>query len=155
MRSEITAGLAAGAVGTVALNVATYLDMTLRARPASEVPSEIAGKLADEAGVDLSAGDGREAGQNRTSGLGALLGYVTGLGVGAAYGLVRPQLDSLPVPLAAVGLGAAAMAGSDIPATALGVTDPRSWSPSSWASDIVPHLLYGLATAVAFESFRS
>ena len=33
----------------------------------------------------------------------------------------------------------------------LGVTDPRQWLASFWASDLVPHLAYGLATAAVFE----
>jgi hypothetical protein len=143
-------GMAAGAVGTVALNVTTYADMVVRARPSSSVPSQVAGKLAQKAGIDLGS---EEAAENRKSGLGALQGYVAGLGVGAAYGLIRPHLDDASVPLAGVGLGLAAMAASDIPATALGVTDPRKWSLNSWASDAVPHLAYGLVTAATCEVF--
>lgn len=149
MRRELAAGIAAGAVGTVALNVATYLDMTVRGRPASSAPADAAGKLADLAGADL--GDEEEA-PNRREGLGALLGLVTGLGVGAAYGLVR-GLVHVPLPVAAGCLGAAAMAGSDLPMTALGLTDPREWDAASWASDIVPHLAYGAAAALAYQMF--
>ncbi len=144
MQRGISAGMAAGAVGTATLNVVTYLDMTVRGRPASEVPAQVAEALSDSAGVYLDA--------DRSSGIGALLGYVTGLGIGAAYGLLRPHARGLPLPFAAVGLGAAAMAGSDVPATLLGVTEPGSWPASSWASDIVPHLAYGIATALAFDA---
>jgi hypothetical protein len=59
MASPILTGTAAGAVGTVALNIATYLDMTMRARPASSVPAKLVGVLADKAGVDLANGMGR------------------------------------------------------------------------------------------------
>ncbi len=76
-------GLVAGALGTVALNVVTYLDVTLRGRPTSSVPADTAGRLADAAGVDLG---GDEAAQSRRTGLGALFGYVTGLGIGLLYG---------------------------------------------------------------------
>jgi hypothetical protein len=34
------------------------------------------------------------------------------------------------------------------------VTDPRTWPADSWASDLGPHLAYGLATAAAYEAFR-
>ena len=66
--------------------------------------------------------------------------------------MLRKRLvASSPIPVAGVGL--AAMAGSDVPATRLGVTDPMSWSESSWASDIIPHLAYGVVvTAVVFEA---
>src|SRR5919197_905845 len=86
-------GTAAGAVGTVALNVATYADMAIRGRPSSNVPARMVGVLADKAGIPLSAGgegSDDEKVQNRQSGLGALFGYMTGLGVGTAYGLLRP-----------------------------------------------------------------
>lgn len=157
MLRAVLLGTAAGAVGTAALNVATYADMVIRGRPASEVPSQVAGTLAEGAGLDLSAGsegaDRDATARNRRGGLGALLGYLTGLGVGAAYGLLRPRLGRVSLPLAGAGLGLAAMAASDIPAAATGATDPRSWGAAGWAADIVPHLAYGLFTAAAFEAF--
>jgi hypothetical protein len=152
MRRNLLLGIAAGAVGTIALDVATYLDMAVRARPASSTPSEVVGALTERAGVELAAdGNGERAG-NRRSGIGALLGYGVGLGIGAAYGLLRPLLPGLPPPVAATGLGLAAMAASDVPATALGVTDPRTWGAAGWASDLLPHLAYGLATATVYEA---
>ncbi len=157
---NITRGIAAGAVGTVALNIATYVDMLLRGRSPSDVPTKVAGKLADEAGVNLAgtseSDDSNEAeqkGSNRRNALGALLGYVTGLGIGAAYGLGRPSLRSPHPVVSGVVLGAAAMAGSDVPATLLGATDPRRWGAKGWAADIVPHLSYGFFTAVAYQAF--
>src|SRR5205823_4531568 len=149
-------GMAAGAAGTVALNVATYADMALRGRPSSSVPAKMAGILADKAGIPLSTGgegSDDEKVRNRQSGLGALFGYVTGLGVGTAYGLLRPYLGDVPTPVAGVGVGLAAMAASDIPIAALGVSDPATWGISGWVADIVPHLAYGLVTAIAYEAF--
>jgi hypothetical protein len=154
MRRALLLGLAAGAAGTAALNIVTYLDMAGRGRPSSSVPADVAGELAGAAGVELASGQGEEAQEaagNRREGIGALLGYVTGLGVGAAYGALRAGLERLPLPLAAAGVGAAAMAGSDVPATALGVTDPRSWPPSSWVADILPHLAYGVVTVFTYD----
>ncbi len=146
-------GAAAGAVGTVALNAATYTDMVVRARPPSSVPSQVAGKLAGKAGVDLSGSDDATA-ENRKSGLGALFGIGTGVGIGTVYGAVRPHLGRrISVPRAAVILGLAAMAGSDVPAASLGITDPTQWGADAWLSDLVPHLAYGLATAAAYEAF--
>lgn len=145
---NLTRGMLAGAAGTVVLNVATYLDVTVRGRPTSEVPAKTAGRLAEEAGVEL--GEGEQA-QQRRSGLGALFGYATGLGVGGVYGIVQPRLAGMPLPLAAVAVGAAAMAASDLTATATGASDPRQWGPKGWLADILPHLAYGLATAGTFE----
>ena len=146
MLRDTLMGTAAGAVGTVALNAATYADMAIRGRPSSSVPAEVAGKLAEKAGLDLGSD---ETGQNRKSGLGALSGYAVGLGVGTVYGLVRPHLGDVSRTRAGVVLGLAAMAGSDVPSAALGVTDPTTWGLNGWVSDIVPHLAYGLMTAVA------
>lgn len=146
----VLAGTIAGAAGTVALNATTYADMALRGRPSSGVPAEVAGRLAAKVGIDLSGDDG--ATQNRKSALGALFGIATGLGVGAAYGLVRPRPRDASVTRAGLALGLAAMAGSDVPATALGVTDPARWGPESWVSDIVPHLAYGFVTAATHRA---
>jgi hypothetical protein len=150
MGRNLVAGAAAGAVGTIALDITTYLDMAVRGRPASSIPSDAAGKLAELAGLDL--GDDKETAGNRRSGLGALLGYAAGVGAGVAYGALRSRVR-VPKPVAAVGLGAAAMAGSDVPLVALGLTDPREWGAAGWAADIVPHLVYGFFTALAYEGF--
>ena len=154
MLRETLTGTAAGAVGTVALNVTTYADMAIRGCPPSSVPAEVAGKVTGKAGIDLSeeGSNGDDTAQNRRSGLGALMGYVTGLGVGTACGLVRLLLGDVSVPRVGVVLGLAAMAGSDVPATTLGVTNPAKWSFNSWASDVVPHLAYGLVTVVAHDA---
>jgi hypothetical protein len=143
-------GSIAGAAGTVALNGVTYADMVLRGRPSSGVPAEVAERLAAKVGIDLSGDD--EVTQSRKSGLGALFGIATGLGVGAAYGLVNPRPDRISSLRAGAALGLAAMAGSDMPATALGVTNPAEWEPDSWVSDIVPHLAYGLVAAATYKA---
>ena len=155
MLREALLGTVAGAVGTVALNAATYGDMVVRGRPPSSVPSQVAGQLVDKLGIDLSAGDeeqGSSTAQNRQSGLGALQGFVVGLGIGTAYGLVRPHLGNVSKPRAGAVLCLAAMAGSDGPAAALGVIDLRQMGLNAWLSDIVPHLAYGLATAVSYDA---
>ncbi len=156
MLRQILMGTAAGAVGTVALNVTTYADMAIRGRPASSTPSQLVGAIADRAGVNLS-GEGADDStvENRKSGLGALSGFLVGLGVGTGYGLLRLRVRHVPMPAAAAGLGLAAMAGSDVPIAALGVSDPRTWGVSGWAADIIPHLAYGFFTALAYEAFAT
>lgn len=141
-------GAVAGALGTVAIDVATYLDMSVRGRPPSDVPARVAGTVADALGADL--GDAQTA-PHRRSGIGALLGYANGLATGVLLGLVSPLLGRLPTPLASVVVGGAAMAGSDVPVTTLGVSDPRTWGTSGWLADIGPHLVYGLVTVAAFR----
>jgi len=154
VRTVLLRGIAAGAVGTIALDVATYLDMVVRARPASSLPAEVAGALADRAGVELAAsGNASESAGNRRSGLGALLGFGVGLGIGGAYGLLRSLLpDPLRPRAAAVGLGLAAMAASDLPATALGVTDPRTWGRRRLGVRPAPASRPRVATASVYEA---
>lgn len=136
-----------------ALNLVTYLDMALRARPASETPSEVVKRIEDRADTRLAT-EGRDSDEesSRRQAVGALLGFVTGLGVGALYGLVRPTVRSWPLPVVSAAAGLAAMAVSDLPALALGVANPASWKPADWLSEVVPHLAYGMATALAFDS---
>lgn len=142
----VTASLLAGAAGTAALNAVTYLDMAVRARAASSQPEQAVQRLADTARVSL--GDGKAA-EHRKAGLGALLGYATGLAAAACYGLLAGR--RLPWPAAALSLTALATAGSNVPMALLGLSDPRRWSASEWAADLVPHLAYG---AVAASTLR-
>lgn len=152
-------GLIAGAVGTCALDVVTYLDLAVRGRPASKVPRRAASRLAKAAGVRLGkpsalTPDGvsdREIASNRRSGIGALLGYLDGLTTGALYALPGRRV---PLPLGVGTLSLAAMLGGDLPSTVLGVTNPKEWTPADWLSDLIPHLVYGLAAAYTYERLQ-
>ena len=158
MLSGALIGAVAGAVGTVALDVTTYVDMAIRGRSSSGAPSQMVSILAKAVGLPLSSqgvGSEDETAQNRENGLGALLGYVNGLGVGIAYGLLRSRQDDIPIPLAGIGVGLAAMAASDIPLIVLRVSNPKTWGFSGWAADAIPHLVYGLVTAIVYEALTN
>jgi len=158
MLSGALIGAVAGAVGTVALDVTTYVDMAIRGRSSSGAPSQMISILAKTVGLPLSSqgvGSEDQTAQNRESGLGALLGYVNGLGVGVAYGLLRSRQDDIPIPVAGIGVGMAAMAASDIPLIALRVSNPKTWGFSGWAADAIPHLVYGLVTAIVYEALTN
>jgi len=158
MLSGALIGAVAGAVGTVALDVTTYADMAIRGRSSSGAPSQMVSILAKAVGLPLSSqgvGSEDETAQNRESGLGALLGYVNGLGVGVAYGLLRSRQDDIPIPVAGIGVGLAAMAASDIPLIALRVSNPKTWGFSGWAAEAIPHLVYGLVTATVYEALTN
>lgn len=142
-------GLAAGAAGTTALNVVTYLDMAVRGRPTSSTPEDTVEKLAHKARIQIP-GD-QDTRKNRLAGLGPLTGIAAGLGVGAALGLARALGLRPNLLLAGVVAGVGAMAGTDAPMAALGVSDPRSWAAKDWLSDAVPHLAYGLVTAAVLQ----
>jgi hypothetical protein len=152
LTKTISRGLVAGAAGTAALNLTTYADMLIRGRPASSVPEKVAGRLAEDAGIEpIAAHKQDEASGNRRSAAGALMGYVVGMGAGVDYAFLRAFMPGLPLPVAATAIGVMAMAASDVPATMTDATNPREWTASSWASDIIPHLAYGFATAAAFN----
>jgi hypothetical protein len=149
---NLVRGALAGAAGTTALNAATFVDMALRARPASPTPEQTV-----ERGVELvglSPPDDEEQKQARESGLGSLLGSLAGVGAGVALGGLRAVTGR---PSGAVGtVGTAwvlAMLAGNGPMTVLGVTDPRSWSAVDWAADIVPHFGYAVVTAAALDAF--
>src|SRR3954469_1518635 len=80
-------GAAAGAAGTTALNVVSYLDMVIRGRPASSTPERTVEQLADRVHVPIP-GEG-DARANRVQALGALTGLVAGVGIGKLAGLAR------------------------------------------------------------------
>jgi hypothetical protein len=149
MRRQILVGALAGAAGTTALNAVTYLDMAVRGRPSSDVPEQSVERAASTTGVRIP-GDG-ETRRNRVSGLGPLAGVATGVGIGVAYGVAVGLLGRPPLALAGLLVGAGAMAGTDVPMVATGLTDPRSWGVAGWLSDIVPHIAYGYATAATME----
>jgi hypothetical protein len=145
-------GLAAGAAGTTALNAVTYGDMVLRGRGESSMPRKAIETMGERAGVEIP-GEG-ETRQNRVSALGALTGLATGVGVGAVSGLLGPVLRRMPVLGGGLLVGAAAMAASDVPMTAMGLTDPKKWSSADWLSDAVPHLAYGIVTAATLKALH-
>jgi hypothetical protein len=147
------AGSVAGAAGTMALDITSYLDMALRGRAPSETPAEVIRRLAAKAGntsLAVPSDEADAATKNRRSALGALGGYAIGIGLGALYGSIAS--DRQKVTVAALALAALAMAASDVPATLLEATTPTAWGAGGWISDIVPHAAYGLVTAAAFAA---
>lgn len=147
---SLWAGLAGGAAGTAALNTATYLDMAWRGRGASSAPEKVVERIADRAGIDIP-GDGEER-ANRVSGLGALSGIAACLGVGVVLAAMRAAGAKPGVLISATIAGAGAMLASDGSIAALRVSDLRTWSRADWLSDIVPHAVYGVLTALVVRS---
>jgi hypothetical protein len=149
-------GVIAGAAGAMALDITTYGDMLLRGRGASGVPARVAGAIADELGFDaLATARQEEPAANRREAAGALLGYATGIGIGGLYGVLRGSRGSVSTPLAGVALGILAMIASDMPIALTGASDPRTWTPVDWTSDLIPHLIYGLVTVETFEAIAA
>ncbi|MBL3808059.1 MULTISPECIES: hypothetical protein [Streptomyces] len=144
MIRNLLRGGVAGAAGTTVLNAVTYADMAYRGRGSSGAPGEVVDRLADDTGHPVpGSGDTRT---NRLTGLGALSGIAAGCGTGVAVALLHGAGLRLPWWLGGPLTGALAMAAADLPLAGTGVSDPRTWSAKDWASDVVPHLAYGLVT---------
>jgi hypothetical protein len=144
-------GAAAGAAGTTALNAVTYLDMVVRGRGASSTPEQTVEALAQKAHVSIPGDDEKRS--NRVQGLGPITGLAAGVGMGVVVGLVRaagyrsqPLVGTL---LTTLGVLVAANG----PMTVLGITDPRTWSATDWASDIVPHVAYAAVVKTTMDAF--
>ncbi|MET7612513.1 hypothetical protein [Streptomyces seoulensis] len=144
MIHSILRGCAAGAAGTTALNAASYGDMALRGRSASDVPAEAADRLVDDVG--LHVGGTGEQRSNRLSALGALSGIGVGVATGVVVSVAHRAGARVPWWMGSLVTGVLAMAATDVSMTRLGVTDPRTWSPTDWVSDLVPHLVFGAVT---------
>lgn len=149
LTGAVLRGAAAGAAGTTALNVVTYLDMAVRGRPASSTPEDTVEALSGLAHLPVPGT--AETRPNRLQGLGALTGLVAGVGIGALLGAARTWgwRPGLATGSATATIGA--LIGTNGPMTVLGVTDPRTWPASSWIADIVPHLAYGAVTAAVLD----
>lgn len=152
MSGTLRRGLLAGAVGTTAINLTTYLDMAVRGRPASGLPADVVEAGTRAAGLEVP-GSGAER-SHRSTALGALSGIAAGLGTGVVASAARSAGLRLSPVSGSVVTGVTAMAATDVPAGLLGVTDPRTWSAESWASDVVPHLVYGAATHATLRSME-
>jgi hypothetical protein len=144
-------GAAAGAAGTTALNAVTYLDMTVRGRGTSSTPERTVEALAAKAHVPIPGDEEHRA--NRIAGLGPVTGLAAGIGVGTGVGLLRASgFRSQPLVgtlLTTLGV----LVASNGPMTALGITDPRTWSATDWLSDLVPHLAYGAVVTTTMDAF--
>jgi hypothetical protein len=154
MVRSLSRGALAGAAGTTALNAATYLDMAVRARPASSTPQQTVERAAGLVGARLP--DDPSAREARETGLGSLLGAVVGVGAGAALGAVRGLTGRPRTPVGTAGAAwVLAMLAGNGPMTALGITDPRGWGAVDWAADVLPHLAYAGVVAAAFDVLDS
>ncbi len=145
----LSSGLLAGAAGATALNLVTYAQQAIKGTASSATPDQAALAVTQAIGAHVP-GDA-DSRQNRLEGLGPLSGLGVGLGVGALAGLARALGVKVPLGAAPVLLGLGAMAISDGVMTAVGITDPRSWTVDTVANDVLPHLVYGAVTVLALH----
>lgn len=144
-------GAAAGAAGTTALDIVTYLDMAVRGRPTSSTPEDTIEKLAELAHVPIPGEGAKRA--NRVQGLGALTGLASGVGIGILAGLVRASGHRAAAPAGALLTTLGVLVATNGPMTVLGITDPRTWSRTDWISDLVPHAAYGIVVTTTMDAF--
>ncbi|MEU6341087.1 hypothetical protein ABZ883_09065 [Streptomyces sp. NPDC046977] len=142
-------GAAAGAAGCTALDTVGYLDMVVRGRGASTTPDATVERLSQVVRLPVPGPPGVRA--NRVAALGRITGITAGVGMGATLGLLtaagwRPRDATLTATA-----GVLALIGTNGPMTVLRVTDPRTWSASDWAADLVPHVAYAVVAAAVFK----
>ena len=147
----VSAGIVAGATGTLALDIASYIDMVTSGRAASETPAKLVEAMAKSFGFDSLTDDSDEA-KNRRSALGAVLGYANGLSFGIVHGLFNGVFRHLPWPIEGVIIALASTAATDALYAKYDVADPTTYTPSVWAYDIGFHLVYGLVTAATLRA---
>ncbi|MBS1843660.1 MAG: hypothetical protein JST53_04505 [Actinobacteria bacterium] len=138
------AGVAAGAVGTAAMTSAQAWVYGLTGGEGSEAPREVGEKILGHFGVKVR----KEQRPALNTAMRALYGTSWGLPFGLAFGRGGP-----PGPAKGSIFGLNVWLASLVELPALGVAPPP-WeqSPAVLAQDLAFHLVYGLATAAAYEA---
>jgi hypothetical protein len=136
----VTRGLAAGAIGTIALTVAENVEMRLTGRPASTMPGQVAAKLS---GRDP---DGEPHVVQR---LNAGMHWVHGIAMGAARGLMDVA-GLRPVAASAVFFGVV-WGGDAALYRALGLApEPWRWQRRELLTDLYGKGVLAFATSGAY-----
>ena len=138
-------GLAAAAVGTAAMTSAQKWVYGFTGAEGSEVPREVGEKILGHFGVKVK----KEQRPALNTALHALYGTSWGLPFGLVWGRGRQ-----PGPAHGAIFGLNVWLASLVELPALGVAPPP-WkqSPGALAQDLGFHLVYGTATAAAYEAF--
>lgn len=147
-------GAVAGAIGTAAMTslmkptLAGYLPAAWR--PTQFVPKQIIAWTEGRAGNPHALSEDQEWGAAAL----AHLGY--GAAMGALYGLARDRFTGMPAPLTGLLWGVGVWTfGYEGWLPVLGVRPATTQQPlRKWPVPIVNHLVYGMATALAFERLR-
>jgi uncharacterized membrane protein len=140
-------GLVAGAVGTAAMTSAQKWVYGLTGGEGSEVPREVGEMILGRLGFKVR----KEQRPALNVAMHALYGTSWGLPFGIAFGRDRP-----PGPAQGAIFGLNVWLVSLVKLPALGVAPPP-WkqSPAALAQDLGLHLVYGTATAAAYEAFSA
>jgi hypothetical protein len=139
--ASIGKGLVAGLVGTAAMTVSSTLEARLRHREPSSAPARATAKAL---GITSFENDIARARFNDLS----HWGYGTG------WGIVRGLLGAagLPPRAATLAHGAAVWGSEQVTLPALDIAPPAIfWAPREIAIDVFHHMVYAVATGIAFE----
>ena len=142
LAAKIGRGLVAGAVGTVAMTVSSTLEQKLRGREPSTAPADAAMKVLGIASFRDDAAKSR-------------FSNVVHWTYGSAWGVPRALLDAagLSPAAATAGHGAALWGSEQVMLPLLGVAPPLgTWGATEVAIDAIHHVVYTLATSVAYEA---
>jgi hypothetical protein len=144
LAGRIGRGLVAGAVGTAAMTVSSTIEQKRREREASTAPADAAMKVL---GIESFCDD---AAKSRFS-------NVVHWAYGTAWGVPRALLDAAGLsPAAATAAHGGALWGSEqVMLPALGVAPPLwTWGATEIAIDAGHHVVYTLASSLAYEALR-
>jgi uncharacterized membrane protein len=141
------AGLVAAAVGTAAMTSAQKWVYGLTGDKESEAPREVGERILGHLGVKV----GKEQRPALNIAMHVLYGTSWGLPFGLAFGRGRA-----PGPAKGAVFGLSVWLASLVELPALGIAPPP-WkqSPAALAQDLGFHLVYGTATAAAYEAFSA
>lgn len=138
-------GLVAGLAGTAAMTVSSTIESKVRGREASSAPADAASKL-----LGIQSFRDRRAEQR----FGTLVHWSYGTGWGVVRGLLATA--GLPPAFATAAHLAAVWGGEQIMLPALEVAPPiTSWGGTEIAIDAWHHLVYAVATGIAYESLEA
>jgi hypothetical protein len=144
LAAAIGRGLVAGAIGTAAMTVSSTVEQKLRERAASTAPADAAMKvLGIEGFCDDSA-------KSRFS-------TAVHWAYGTSWGVPRALLAvaGLSPAAATAAHGGALWASEQAMLPALGVAPPLwEWGAAEIAIDALHHVVYAVATGVAYEALR-
>jgi hypothetical protein len=142
LAASIGRGLVAAAIGTAAMTVSSTIEQKARGRAASTAPADAAAKLL---GIEGFCDD---AARNRFS-------TIVHWAYGTSWGVPRAALDraGLSSAAATAAHGATLWGSEQVMLPALGVAPPLwEWGAGEVAIDASHHLVYTVATSIAYEA---
>lgn len=145
--TAVAKGLLAGAVGTAAMTAAQTAVMKARDQEGSTTPAEVGKRI-------IRGVLQRDVPEEKTEQLNTVMHWSYGTSWGAVYGIAQGSAHAV-APLAGLAFGAGVWGASLVELPAMGLAPPVwEYPPAELALDVGYHLVYGVATALAFAALR-